>query len=336
MEILPTTGASSKDFWSKKQSIVGYVFIAALLGFGLYSWGVIVPWIITMLQNTLTAIALGLVTFGVIMMIMNPRIRATVAFLFQHFCTWITSFVTDVYPLEIIRNYIKQLNKSCEEIREAMRKLAGAIAALTKTINDNNKQIEEELGLAQAAKNMSNLPQMTLHANQAQYLMDSNKEYQPILKDQKTLYDTLKKVYDAAIFKVTDKTNQTNQLEIRWKTSKASSSAVASAKKIFKGSMEADMAAEAMSKMENTIANEVGSFNDFMQDIHSTLETIDVKNGMMTEKGLALLDKINNNTDFTTLLNKDGNLNTPEKIYIPAQQPVRVSNTHDDGLNGLI
>ncbi len=322
MEILPSTSTASETngFWFKKQGILGWAIVAAI-GYGVFNiWGSIVAWIIPILQNTIEACILGGVLLGLFMFLANPRVRASIAFLFQHFCTWITSFVTDVYPLEVIRNYIKKLEESADEINKAMIKLSGATALLKRTIDANIKEIKQEQELAQEAQRQGKDAQLALHSNAAIYLLDSNAEYAPIYQNQITLYQTLEKVYNAALFKIQDKTKYTDQLEMRWKTSKASMGAITSAKKIFKGSIEADMANEALKKMEETMANEAGAFTNFMRDINGTLETIDLKNGAMTSRGKEMLAELNakvNSSDFNFLLNKDKSANSPQVIMVP-------------------
>lgn len=346
MEVLPSTtkgNPNSAGFWFKKQGILGWAIIAAI-GYGILKvWADVLAFIIPILQNTIYACILGGIILGVGMFLAQPRVRASIGFLFQHFCTWVTSWVTDVYPLEVIRSYIKELQQSANEINVAMVKLAGGIQSLSKTVNDNKKQIDEELGLARqfrsqaeatndANKKQEKYAQMTIHTNSAQYLTDSNTEYEPILANQRTLYSTLEKVHNAALYKIQDKTNQTDQLEIRWKTSKASSSAIASAKKIFNGTPLGDMATESLKKMEETMALEAGAYSNFMTDIKGTLETIDAKNGMMTAKGLELLDKVNSETDFNFLLNNDKSANAPQVIMVPASK----GGSNDSGLANLI
>lgn len=308
-----------KGFWNRKEGVTGYLFLG-IIGFAIFwFWGTIVPFVFATIQDTVGLIVWGAVLLGLIYAILDGRVRATVAFLFQEMMRKMTSWVTDVYPIEIMRNYIRTLQKHCDEIRESMSKLQGAITALQRTMNKNKEDIDHAIALGNQAKQQGKMDLAGLNGNTAARLAASNEKYIPILEKQQKLYQVLDKVYKASNFMVQDKTNEVDTLEIEFKTLKAGTSAIDAAKKIFKGSAEKDLYEEAAAKLEMNMSNQIGAMNDFMSDIKGTLDNIDLENGIMNDKGLAMLDKISN-ADYTVLLNNDKSSNAPEKILIPVSR----------------
>src|ERR1017187_3689658 len=84
-------GYTPKSFWKRPEGPFGMVVLAALIigtGVGLY---IILPFLITLLQNTLYAIGLTAALIAVLWLAFNPTFRAALKNLFQSAVRWFAS-----------------------------------------------------------------------------------------------------------------------------------------------------------------------------------------------------------------------------------------------------
>ena len=73
-----------KSFWKRPEGPFGMVVLAALILGGAFGLYVILPYLITLLQDTLHAVALGAVLVAILWLVFNPTFRTAVSNLFQN------------------------------------------------------------------------------------------------------------------------------------------------------------------------------------------------------------------------------------------------------------
>ena len=130
-----------KSFWKRPEGPFGMVVLVALIvgaGVGLY---VILPFLITLLTNTLYAGALAAVLIAVLWLAFNPTFRAAVRNLFQYMVRWFASWVVETDPIGILRNNLDDMKKAKSDLDQTLQRFAGSDERLQRSIAAKNDEI---------------------------------------------------------------------------------------------------------------------------------------------------------------------------------------------------
>jgi hypothetical protein len=130
-----------KSFWKRPEGPFGMVVLAAIIvgaGVGLY---VILPFLITLLTNTLYAGALAAVLIAVLWLAFNPTFRAAVRNLFQYMVRWFASWVVETDPIGILRNNLDDMKKAKSDLDQTLQRFAGSDERLQRSIAAKNDEI---------------------------------------------------------------------------------------------------------------------------------------------------------------------------------------------------
>jgi len=134
-------GYTPKSFWKRPEGPFGMVVLAALIlgsAFGLY---VILPYLITLLQDTLHAVALGAVLVAVLWLVFNPTFRTAVSNLFQNVVRFFASWVVETDPIGILRNNLDDMKKAKYQLDQTLQRFAGSDERLQRSIAAKNDEI---------------------------------------------------------------------------------------------------------------------------------------------------------------------------------------------------
>ena len=130
-----------KSFWKRPEGPFGMVVLVAMIvgaGVGLY---VILPFLITLLTNTLYAAALAAVLIAVLWLAFNPTFRAAVRNLFQYMVRWFASWVVETDPIGILRNNLDDMKKAKSDLDQTLQRFAGSDERLQRSIAAKNDEI---------------------------------------------------------------------------------------------------------------------------------------------------------------------------------------------------
>jgi len=130
-----------KSFWKRPEGPFGMVVLAAIIvgaGVGLY---VILPFLITLLTNTLYAAALVAALIAVLWLAFNPTFRAAVRNLFQYMVRWFASWVVETDPIGILRNNLDDMKKAKSDLDQTLQRFAGSDERLQRSIAAKNDEI---------------------------------------------------------------------------------------------------------------------------------------------------------------------------------------------------
>ena len=132
---------SPKSFWKRPEGPFGMVVLAAIIvgaGVGLY---VILPFLITLLENTLYAIGLAVALIAVLWLAFNPTFRAAVRNLFQNIVRWFAGWVVETDPIGILRNNLDDMKKAKSDLDQTLQRFAGSDERLQRSIAAKNDEI---------------------------------------------------------------------------------------------------------------------------------------------------------------------------------------------------
>jgi len=83
---------------------------------GLYK---VLPFIISLLSNTLYAAGLLAVLGGIIYVILDPKFRTLVSYMYKSVMRGITGVFVTLNPITIIENYIRDMEEQREDMKQA-------------------------------------------------------------------------------------------------------------------------------------------------------------------------------------------------------------------------
>jgi phage shock protein A len=334
MANFPNTEIKPKSFWQKPEGTTGALFLAAILGgigFLLFKYS---GAILAMLQNTLGIVALLAVLGVIIYMILDPKWRTLVSYMYKSIMRWITGIFVTIDPIGILKNYISDLQDNLQKMGTQIGNLKGQMRKLVTIVDENNKEINNSMLIAKKAKEQGNESAMLLASRKAARLQESNEKYTALHNKMSILYRVLTKMYSNSEILIEDTTDQVKVKEQERTAIRASHSAMRSAMSIIKG--DADKRAmfdQAMEVIADDVANKVGEMERFMEMSSNFMNSIDLQNGVFEEQGMKMLEEYEKNS---TLLLLGGKEKVDDEILELKQPDIQTrangSDTKYDGL----
>jgi hypothetical protein len=293
--MLPQIGDSSiksKSFWSKPEGKFGAVFGIGLLGFlgvGLYR---ILPYLLEMASNMIALAGMLAVLSAIIYLALDKKVHALVWAFYQIGMRRVTGMLIELDPIAIIETYISHLEGRRAEMSAQITSLKGEIGKMKRYIANNTEAMKEALEKGRAAERQGNRGQQIINGNEAARLEQSIKKLQPIQHKMEHLAQILNKMYEATGLMITDMSNDIRLKKQEYNAIKAGYSSLKSAMSIINGDPDKKaLYDQAMEHLQDTMGDRVGQMEHFLEMSTSFISAIDVQNGVFEERGLAMLDK---------------------------------------------
>ena len=306
MANFPSTEIKPKTFGQKPEGTTGAIFLAAIIGgigYLLFKYSAA---ILAMLTNTLGIVALLAVLGVIIYMVLDPKWRTLVSYMYKSIMRWITGVFVTIDPIGILKNYISDLQDNLQKMGTQIGNLKGQMRKLVTIVDENNKEINNSMLIAKKAKEQNNESAMLLASRKAARLQESNEKYTALHNKMTILYRVLTKMYSNSEILIEDTTDQVKVKEQERTAIRASHSAMRSAMSIIKG--DADKRAmfdQAMEVIADDVANKVGEMERFMEMSSSFMNSIDLQNGVFEEQGLKMLEEYEKNSTLMLLGGKE-------------------------------
>ncbi len=281
-----------KNFWDRPEGITGGVFMGAILLGGGYLLYKALPTLIALAENTLYLAGLLAALAAVVYVVLDPKMRNLIWYMYKSVMRWVTGMFVQIDPIGILKSYIEDLKDNLGNMNTQISKLKGQMYKLGEMIKQNQRNIQNNLGLASKAKETGRDAIMVLQARKAGRLQESNVKLEDLYKKMEVLYRVLTKMYENSEIMLEDLQDQVMVKEQEYKAIKASHSAIRSAMNIMSGNSDKkymyDMALEAMAE---DVGQKVGEMERFMDMSKNFMDSIDLQNGVFEEEGMAMLEK---------------------------------------------
>jgi cell division septum initiation protein DivIVA len=322
MNNLPTSGSegrSVKSLWAKPEGKATLLVLGALGCVLFYYWGIILPFLIMTMQNTLHfAFLLGIVGL-LVFLVTNKNLRTMVWYLWKTFMRFLAGLIIEINPIAILKTYIRDLEDKQEELSEKITELAGAEEKLGLKIQKNRDESEEHLRMAAKAKEMGKMDAAQLHAMKAGGLNSMNEKLGPLFANMQKLHSFLDKAYKAADFVVKQSKIQVELKEAEYEAIQTSSKALRSAMSVFKGDPDKRaMFEQSLEYIQDDMAKKVGEMKRIMEISTEFIDNSDIESGVNYDKGMALLDEYMNGPKNLSLLSGTPELSTGSIPGTPA------------------
>ncbi len=326
-----------KSFWERPEGVTGGIVLAGLVLGGGYLLYKALPYLISIVSNTLYLGVLLAVLGALIYVVLDPKFRNLIWYMYKSLMRWITGIFVQIDPIGILKSYIEDLRNNLSKMNGQIASLKGQMYKLRQIMDQNAAEIKNNLGLANKAKEVGKDNIMVLKARKAGRLQESNMKYEDLYKKMEILYRVLTKMYENSEIMLEDLSDQVKVKEQEYKAIKTSHSAIRSAMNILSGNSDKkymyDMALEAMA---TDIGNKVGEMERFMDMSKGFMDSIDLQNGVFEEEGLQMLEKWEKEGvsfllgDSKQQIIAAGN---SDKDVLDLNQPVRIPTKEERGGN---
>ncbi len=326
---LDTDKFKQKSFWKKPEGVTGAIVMGGLVLGGGYLLYLALPALIILAQNTIYLIGMLLVLAAIIYMVLDPKMRNLVWYMYKSVMRWITGVFVTIDPIGILKNYIEDLENNLRKMSKQIGNLRGQMRKLKMTMEQNEKDIENNMSLASMAKKKGNTQQMTLSSRKAARLQESNKKYDALHKRMEVIHRILSKMYQNSEILLEDTRDQVNVKEQEYKAIKASHGAMKSAMSVISGDPDQRaMFDMAMEHITDDVANKVGEMERFMEMSSSFMDSVDLQEGVFEEKGMEMLEKWEKESTLMLMGEGTGTLDLNE------ERPEIEKRTEDSGSGG--
>jgi hypothetical protein len=287
MDNIPT-----KSFWERPEGKTGILGLAAMIIGGGYVLYKALPYLITLAENLLYFSFLMLGIGAIVYLVMDPKIRNLIFYLYKSLVRKITGAFIQIDPIGILKTYVDDLKNNLKNMSKQLAVVKGQMQRLKMLMEENQRTIDNNLKLASKAKENDKQAIMILKSRKAGRLKESNFRFDELYKKLELLYRVLLKMYENSEIMLEDIEDQVMVKEQERKAIRASHSAMKSAMNIIAGNSDKremfDLALEAIA---DDVSMKIGEMERFMEMSSSFMQSIDLQNGVFEEEGLELLEK---------------------------------------------
>jgi predicted nucleic acid-binding Zn-ribbon protein len=324
------TPMQPKTFWQRPEGVTGMLFMGGIILGGGYLLNKILPTLIELASNTLYLGLILTALAALIFVILDPRARNLIWYMYKSIMRWITGMFVQIDPIGILKSYVEDLEDNLSKMNKQIGMLRGQMQKLKEIIVNNEKQISNNLSIANKAKETNNQSIMVLKARSAGRLKESNMRLDELYNKMQILYKVLGKMYENSEILKEDIKDQVGVKEQERNAIRASHSAMTSAINIINGNTDRKaMFDMAMDTVNDEVAMKVGEMERFMDVSSNFMNSIDLQNGVFEEEGLAMLDKWEKEGSFLLLGKEKELLLSGNESAAPVNVSTRSNNQYD-------
>lgn len=279
-----------KSFWAKPEGTTGMIVGVGLLIAAAIGLSAILPFIINLLQNAITAAALIAVLSGMLYVALDRRFRTLLSYGYKSIMRWVTARFVELDPIGILKSYVASLRQSLEEMGQQMANLQGQIDQLKDEIEKNTAKEKAALRLAAKAQETKQRKVLVLQARQAGRLQESNITYQALLAKMEGLFRVLEKMREVSEFVLQDIESEVEVQTRKYRLIQAGYSAFKSAVRILKGDADQrEIFEQAMNFLAESYAAKLGEIKAFMEVSEGFISSVDLENQVYEEDAMRML-----------------------------------------------
>jgi phage shock protein A len=305
MNALPSfDSAPGLPKWQQPEKMAGRVVLLGLAGAAVYYWGVILPFLVDMVFDTVKlGIGLGSL-FVLFLLATNKRIHAGLWYAGQRILRTAAGIFVNTDPIGIMEDYIRNTEKEARKMDGEVTNIEGAHELVKRKLAANTAQMQEYLSLASAATRQGEKDMAESYASRAAQIEDYNQRLMPMATTTANVTVVMRQILKAALRQIDGSKFKVNLLKDEYALVKRTSSGMRAAMNILRGDPDKkyffDLATD---RVAEEMAQQLGQIKQAMRYSQDFVKEMDIQNGVMSEKGQALLDKYQKG-DFNAVLNE--------------------------------
>jgi hypothetical protein len=298
-------GYTPKSFWKRPEGPFGMVVLAALIlagGVGLY---VILPYLITLLTDTLHATILAAVLIAILWLAFNPTFRTAIRNLFQNTVRWFASLVVETDPIGILRNNLDDMKKAKYNLDQTLQRFSGSderlqrsIAAKNDEINTLGRKATKAQQMAAAAADPMEKERLSLERQtfleQAGMLMQGVKQLQALEDQTSKMLKTFQHWSQIADSKIQRTENKVNFLAEQRKMILDAKATLGVGQQLLRGNPEQlKMVDMALDYLEEDTSRTLGEIREFSRYTDKLLTDDQIESGAAADEAAAKFAEFN-------------------------------------------
>lgn len=320
-----------KGFWQRPEGVTGAIFMLAILGGLGFLLVKYMSVLIALAANTIWLIVMLSVLAMLIYVILDPKMRNLIWYMYKSVMRSVTGMFVKIDPIGILKSYVEDLESNLGKMGKQIGLLKGQMRKMSTLMEENEKEINNNLKLASVAKQQGNENQVILATRKAARMKETNAKYAQLNTKMQVLYRILDKMYKNSEILLEDTKDQVKMKEQERKIIRTSHSAMKSAMSVISGDPDKramfDMALE---NIADDVANKVGEMERFMEMSANVMDSIDLQNGVFQEEGMQMLEKWENESTLMLLTPGSSSMDTLD-LNQPAARPEKQSRGGSSG-----
>lgn len=291
-----------KSFWERPEGVTGQVVgVLLIAGFGLLLYKAL-PFLITLLQNTIYATVLGVIAIALGFIVTDKRFWRLGSYFYMSLMRKMTQIIVNTDPIGTMKTYVEKLTAKLTDMSVRITKLRGMIQQCKDEIEANDKKRDGSLKSLKVAKAQNKLFDAAFESREVGRLNEATLTYKDLLTKLELLYRVLVKYQEVSTYLIKDMTSEIKLKERKKEVMSAASSVIKSAQDIIMGNPDEramfDMANEYLAA---DYAFKVGEIEDFARVSDGFMKSIDLKNGVYEADALDMLTEWEKNADSLVL-----------------------------------
>ena len=306
MNSLPSFNSESSELpkWQQPEKMAGRVVLLGLAGTAVYYWGVILPFLVDMVFDTVKlGIGLGSL-FMLFLLATNKRIHAGLWYAGQRILRTMAGIFVNTDPIGIMEDYIRNTEKEARKMDAEVTNIEGAHELVKRKLAANTTQMQEYLSLASAATRQGEKDMAESYASRAAQIQDYNQRLMPMATTTANVTVVMRQILKAALRQIDGSKFKVGLLKDEYALVKRTSSGMRAAMNILRGDPDKkyffDLATD---RVAQDMAQQLGQIKQAMRYSQEFVKEMDIQNGVMSEKGQRLLEKYQKG-DFNAVLNE--------------------------------
>jgi hypothetical protein len=292
------SGTKKLSFWDTKEGTTGLFCGVGFLALGAWGLSKILPFIIALLANTITAIVLGAVLLALLVVILDGKLPRLLWMMYKRAMWALTYSFVKYDPAWLARDRQKVAKARLETAADAREKLKGEQKKIQATINGfqaDAKRYQDEANYLQT-HNGSPI-EIRARAGRLQDAVEALGRLQPgadqlaILDARlKDVFDMLKEMNISLDYKIEAQCRE-------YEASNALGSVMNVLKSAFRGSDEVEgLRDQALNYMSEESNSQFGRIDAFLEDVDKFMKDGNLTNAIKQDNGLKLLEDLNAQT----------------------------------------
>ncbi|MEP7320486.1 MAG: hypothetical protein ABI761_01160 [Saprospiraceae bacterium] len=319
-----------KSFWQRPEGMTGTLFLLGLVAGGGYILYKALPTLIGLASNLLYLSGMLLALGAIIYMVLDPKMRTLVSYGYKSIMRWVTGLFITIDPIGILKNYVEDLEDNLSKMSTQIGNLKGQIRKLTTMVEENTKEINQNMLLASKAKELGQESQMVLASRKAARLKEVNAKYDELRGKMDILYRVLTKMYQNSEVLLEDTRDQVKIKQEERKAIRASYGAMRSAMSVLSGDKDKRaMFDAALENIADDVANKVGEMERFMELSSNFMNSVDLQNGVFEEEGAKMLEQWEKQSSFLLSGGRD------KADSLNLDQPQAMTRNNSGGYEGM-
>jgi len=283
------TPKPKRTYWQRPEGKVGMGIMAGVGVAAAWGFYKILPALIALAENTLYLAGLvGVMAFIYCMLFVWDRPRTLFFYALQMISRWITGNFVELDPVSILMSFVKQMKQRRDVIQDRLGRIVGVKRMVQAKIDKSEKERQQALRLAAAARTQNMEDGLNAHAEIAARRSRDIEEYQSMLGQVESIEKLLHRVLRRADYHIQTAEDEANQLADKHTITGAVQSATTAAQGIFGESDLAEVRDMAAERIRDDYEKRLGELQNLI-DLTDFDKAVDLQQMAFRQEGLAQL-----------------------------------------------